>query len=43
VGSLEALHLGAAQRVGGAAITVLTCDFRQAQAARDLGFTVVGA
>jgi predicted nucleic acid-binding protein len=43
VRSLDALHLAAAQRVGGAAIPFLTFDVRQAQAARSLGLTVVGA
>lgn len=42
VRSLDALHLAAAQRVGGAAIPFLTFDIRQAQAARALGFPVVG-
>lgn len=41
--TLDALHLAAAQRVGGAAIPFLTFDVRQAQAARSLGFTVLGA
>ncbi len=41
--TLDALHLGAAQRAGGPPITVLTFDVRQAQAARGLGYTVVGA
>lgn len=43
VRTLDALHLAAAQRVGGAAVPFLTFDVRQAQAARTLGFTVVGA
>ena len=43
VRTLDALHLGAAQRVGGPAVPFLTFDLRQAQAARALGFTVVGA
>ena len=43
VRSLDALHLGAAQRVGGSALTFVTFDLRQAQAARNLGFTVLGA
>lgn len=43
VRTLDALHLGAAQRVGGRDITFLTFDVRQAQAARTLGMTVVGA
>lgn len=41
--SLDAMHLSAAQRVGGSAIGFLTFDLRQAQAARALGFSVVGA
>ncbi len=40
--SLDALHLGAAQRVGGVALPFLTYDLRQAQAARSLGWTVLG-
>lgn len=43
VRTLDALHLAAAQRAGGAALTFLTFDVRQAQAARGLGFTVLGA
>jgi len=43
VRTLDALHLAAAQRVGGSAVPVLTFDVRQAQAARGLGLTVVGA
>lgn len=43
VRSLDAVHLAAARRVGGTAITFLTFDLRQAQAARTLGFSVVGA
>ena len=42
VRSLDALHLGAAQRVGRGAITFLTFDHRQAQAARSLGLPVLG-
>jgi predicted nucleic acid-binding protein len=42
VGSLDALHLAAAQRIGGPAVPFLTFDVRQAQAARALGLTVVG-
>lgn len=41
--SLDALHLGAASRLGRGGITLLTFDVRQAQTARSLGFTVVGA
>jgi predicted nucleic acid-binding protein len=43
VRTLDALHLAAAQRLGGSALPYLTFDLRQAQAARALGFTVVGA
>jgi uncharacterized protein len=43
VRTLDALHLGAAQRVGAHEITFLTFDLRQAQAARSLGFTVLGS
>ena len=42
VRTLDALHLGAAQRVG-TAMAFLTFDARQAQAARAIGFSVVGA
>jgi predicted nucleic acid-binding protein len=42
VRTLDALHLGAARRLG-TALTFLTFDVRQAQAARSLGFTVAGA
>lgn len=43
VRTLAALHLAAAQRVGGAALPFVTYDVRQAQAARSLGLTVLGA
>lgn len=43
VRTLDALHLGAAQRVGGGALPFLTSDLRLAQAARSLGWTVLGA
>ena len=43
VRTVDALHLAAAQRIGGAAVPFLTFDVRQAQAARSLGLTVVGA
>lgn len=39
----DALHLAAVQRIGGAAVPLLTFDLRQAQAGRSLGLTVVGA
>lgn len=41
VRTLDALHLGAALRLG-TNLTFLTFDVRQAQAARSLGFAVVG-
>lgn len=40
--TLDALHLGAARRLG-TALTFLTFDVRQAQVARSFGFAVVGA
>lgn len=40
--SLDALHLGAAQRSGGGALPLVTADLRQAQAARSLGWEVLG-
>jgi predicted nucleic acid-binding protein len=40
--SLDALHIGAAQRLG-PRTTFVTFDVRQAQVARNLGFAVVGA
>ena len=39
--SLDALHLGAARRLG-TALTFITFDVRQAQLAQALGFRVVG-
>lgn len=41
--TLDALHLGAAQRAGGTAVAFVTFDLAQAQAARLLGYTVLGA
>ncbi len=41
VRTLDALHLGAARRLG-TTVGFLTFDIRQATAARSLGFTVVG-
>jgi predicted nucleic acid-binding protein len=38
----DALHLGAAKLVGGGALPVVTFDLRQAQAARSLGWVVLG-
>jgi predicted nucleic acid-binding protein len=40
--TLDALHLASAQRVGGTALAFVTYDIRQAQAARSLGFVVLG-
>jgi uncharacterized protein len=42
VRSLDALHLGAAHEVGAGRLPFLTYDVRQAQAARGLGWTVLG-
>jgi predicted nucleic acid-binding protein len=42
VRTLDALHLGAARRLG-TNLTFVTFDARQAQAARALGFAVAGA
>lgn len=39
--TLDALHLAAAQRLGGAAVPFVTFDVRQAQAARILGLVVL--
>ncbi len=41
--TLDALHLAALQRAGPAGITLLTADLRQAQAARSLGWPVLGS
>jgi predicted nucleic acid-binding protein len=41
--SLDALHLAAAERVGGRTIPIITFDVRLATAARALGFGVIGA
>jgi len=40
--ALDALHLAAAERAGGRSLPVFTFDVRLAQAARALGFHVVG-
>lgn len=40
--TLDALHLAAVQRAGGAALPIVTYDLKQAQAARALGFSVLG-
>lgn len=40
--SLDALHLGAAKVVGGGALPIVTFDLRKAQAARSLGWVVLG-
>ena len=39
--TLDALHLAAAQRLGGSAVGFVTFDVRQGQAARALGMTVL--
>jgi hypothetical protein len=41
--TLDALHLAALRRVGGAEVALLTFDLQQARIARELGFTVLGA
>jgi predicted nucleic acid-binding protein len=41
--SLDALHLGALQTVGAGSLPLVTFDLRQAQAARGLGWVVLGA
>ena len=41
--SLDALHLAAAQRAGAPALPFVTYDLRLAQAARSLGWPVLGA
>ena len=41
--SLDALHLAAAQRAGGVALTFVTYDAKRAQAARSVGYRVAGA
>lgn len=41
--SLDAFHLGAAKVVGGGALPIVTFDLRQAQAARSLGWVVLGS
>jgi predicted nucleic acid-binding protein len=40
--TLDALHLAAAERAGGAELTVVTFDDRLAAAARAMGFPVAG-
>ena len=41
--TLDALHLAAAERAGGHQLRMLTFDVRLADAARSLGFPVIGA
>jgi predicted nucleic acid-binding protein len=41
--TLDALHLAAAQRIGGGALPFVTADLRQAQIARSLGWVVLGS
>ncbi|MGZ4672372.1 MAG: type II toxin-antitoxin system VapC family toxin [Ilumatobacteraceae bacterium] len=43
VRSLDAIHLASAQRLVVPALPFVTFDLRQAQAARSLGFTVLGS
>lgn len=43
VATLDSLHLGAAQQLGGGSLPIVTFDLRQAQAARSLGWRVLGA
>jgi predicted nucleic acid-binding protein len=40
--TLDALHLAAAERAGGGTLVFVTYDIRQAQAARSLGWPVLG-
>lgn len=42
VRTLDALHLAAAERAGSGRLPFLTYDIRQAQAARSLGWSVLG-
>jgi predicted nucleic acid-binding protein len=42
VRTLDALHLAAAERAGAGGLPFLTYDLRQAQAARSLGWKVIG-
>jgi predicted nucleic acid-binding protein len=41
--ALDALHLAAAERAGGRSVPIVTFDVRLAQAARSLGFGVIGS
>lgn len=41
--SMDALHLAAAERAGGRSMAIVTFDVRLGQAARSLGFAVIGA
>jgi predicted nucleic acid-binding protein len=41
--TLDALHLATAHRVGAGSLPLLTADLRQAQVARSMGWTVLGA
>jgi predicted nucleic acid-binding protein len=40
--TLDALHIAAAERVGGTSLPILTFDLRLAQAARSLGHPIAG-
>jgi len=42
VGSLDAIHLASARRLQVVGLSFITFDLRQAQAARSLGFNVLG-
>jgi len=42
-GSLDALHLAAAERAGGRSIPIVTFDIRLGLAGRSLGFPVIGS
>jgi hypothetical protein len=42
VRTLDALHLAAAQRIGGSGLCFVTFDLRQARGARSLGLSVLG-
>jgi len=41
--SLDAMHLAAAERAGGRSVPMVTFDVRLGQAARSLGFVVIGS
>ena len=43
LGSLDSIHVASARRISDAEITFITVDARQAEVARSLGLTVLGA